>query len=241
MMRKRAFQLGMPAALATTLAAFFLACGSSEPRIHPTREEVLGDWSLVALSKEPLAQVKTTTEVITGHALFNQDGTYAGEFAWPEFPDRQPNKITGTFTLESGVLRVLPDGQDTLELTSELFLHGEYLVMKPMNGNSFWYYYKRIKGGQTPSSSFSGTTKYKEAEAVASCRRIRLGMTRAEVLEIMPEPVGRISYKKNRKEKEKLVFPSRADASTPPQLVIDRKTGRVEEVVCDANYRLTQK
>jgi len=86
-----------------------------------------------------------------------------------------------------------------------------------------------------------GTTKYKEAERVASCRQIRLGMTRDEVLKIMPEPVGRISYKKNRKEKEKLVFPSRADAATPPQLVIDGKTGRVEEVVCDENYRLIQK
>lgn len=86
-----------------------------------------------------------------------------------------------------------------------------------------------------------GTTKHKEAERVASCRQIRLGMTRDEVLKIMPEPVGRISYKKNRREKEKLVFPSRADAATPPQLVIDGKTGRVEEVVCDENYRLTQK
>jgi len=86
-----------------------------------------------------------------------------------------------------------------------------------------------------------GTSKYKEAEHVASCRQIRLGMTRDEVLKIMPEPVGRISYKKNRREKEKLVFPSRADAATPPQLVIDGKTGRVEEVVCDENYRLTQK
>jgi len=86
-----------------------------------------------------------------------------------------------------------------------------------------------------------GTTKYKEAERVASCRQIRLGMTRDEVLKIMPEPVGRISYKKNRREKEKLVFPSRPDAATPPQLVIDGKTGRVEEVVCDENYRLIQK
>ncbi|MGH7404445.1 MAG: hypothetical protein ACREJA_01005 [Candidatus Methylomirabilales bacterium] len=85
------------------------------------------------------------------------------------------------------------------------------------------------------------TTKYKEAEPVASCRQIRLGMTREEVLKIMPEPVGRVLYKKNRREKEKLLFPSRADASTPPQLVIDGKTGRVEEVVCDENYRLTQK
>jgi len=86
-----------------------------------------------------------------------------------------------------------------------------------------------------------GTTKYKEAEPVAGCRQIRLGMTRVEVLKIMPEPVGRISYKKNRREKEKLIFPSREDAATPPQLVIDGKTGRVEEVVCDENYRLTQK
>jgi len=86
-----------------------------------------------------------------------------------------------------------------------------------------------------------GTTKYKEAEPVANCRQIRLGMTRVEVLKIMPEPVGRISYKKNRREKEKLIFPSREDAATPPQLVIDGKTGRVEEVVCDENYRLTQK
>ena len=89
-----------------------------------------------------------------------------------------------------------------------------------------------------------GTTKYrkyKETKPVASCRQIRLGMTRDEALKIMPEPVGRISYKKNRREKEKLVFPSRADAATPPQLVIDGKTGRVEEVVCDENYRLTQK
>ena len=86
-----------------------------------------------------------------------------------------------------------------------------------------------------------GTTTYRKAEPVANCRQIRLGMTRDEVLKIMPEPVGRISYKKNRREKEKLVFPSRPDAATPPQLVIDGKTGRVEEVVCDENYRLTQK
>ena len=89
-----------------------------------------------------------------------------------------------------------------------------------------------------------GKTKYreyKEAEPVATCRQIRLGMTRDEVLKMMPEPVGRISYKKNRREKEKLVFPSRADAPTPPQLVIDGKTGRVEEVVCDENYHLIQK
>ena len=89
-----------------------------------------------------------------------------------------------------------------------------------------------------------GTIKYKEykkAEPVATCRQIRLGMTRDEVLKMMPEPVGRISYKKNRREKEKLVFPSRPDAATPPQLVIDGKTGRVEEVVCDENYRLIQK
>ena len=89
-----------------------------------------------------------------------------------------------------------------------------------------------------------GTTKYKEykeAKPVAGCRQIRLGMTRVEVLKIMPEPVGRISYKKNRKEKEKLIFPSREDAATPPQLVIDGNTGRVEEVVCDENYRLIQK
>jgi len=89
-----------------------------------------------------------------------------------------------------------------------------------------------------------GKTKYREhqeAKPVASCRQIRLGMTRDEVLKIMPEPVGRISYNKNRREKEKLVFPSRADAATPPQVVIDGKMGRVEEVVCDENYRLTQK
>ncbi|KRT69784.1 MAG: hypothetical protein XU15_C0008G0008 [candidate division NC10 bacterium CSP1-5] len=86
-----------------------------------------------------------------------------------------------------------------------------------------------------------GTTTYRKAEPVANCRQIRLGMTRVEVLKIMPEPVGRISYKKNRREKEKLIFPSREDAATPPQLVIDGKTGRVEEVVCDENYRLTQK
>jgi len=86
-----------------------------------------------------------------------------------------------------------------------------------------------------------GTIKHKKAEPVASCRQIRLGMTRDEVLKIMPEPVGRVSYKRHGKEKEKLVFPSRADAATPPQLVIDGKTGRVEEVVCDENYRLTQK
>jgi len=86
-----------------------------------------------------------------------------------------------------------------------------------------------------------GTIKHKKAEPGASCRQIRLGMTRDEVLKIMPEPVGRVSYKRHGKEKEKLVFPSRADAATPPQLVIDGKTGRVEEVVCDENYRLTQK
>jgi hypothetical protein len=89
-----------------------------------------------------------------------------------------------------------------------------------------------------------GTAKYKqyqEAKPVATCRQIRLGMTRDEVLKMMPEPVGRISYKKKRRDKEKLVFPAREDAATPPQLVIDGKTGRVEEVVCDENYHLIQK
>ena len=46
--------------------------------------------------------------------------------------------------------------------------------------------------------------------------------------------------KSHGKEKEKLFFPSRAAASTPPQSVIDQSTGQVEEVICDDNYRLSQ-
>lgn len=75
---------------------------------------------------------------------------------------------------------------------------------------------------------------------VDSCKQIRLGMTKDQVLKIMPEPVGIISYKRHGREKEKLLFPSRAAASTPPQSVIDQSTGQVEEVICDDNYRLSQ-
>lgn len=91
-----------------------------------------------------------------------------------------------------------------------------------------------------------GTTEHKEGRIVdstnlESCKRIRLGMTRDEVLKIMPEPVGIVSYTRNAREKEKLLFPSPATASTPPQFIIDGRTGQVEEVVCDENYRLTQR
>lgn len=81
-------------------------------------------------------------------------------------------------------------------------------------------------------------TEYKKTKSVDSCKQIRLGMTKEQVLKVMPEPVGTISYKRQGREKEKLLFPSRVAASTPPQTVIDRSTDRVEEVVCDDKYRL---
>jgi hypothetical protein len=90
-----------------------------------------------------------------------------------------------------------------------------------------------------------GTTEHKKgsiAESInlESCKQIRLGMTRDAVLKIMPEPVGIVSYTRNGRDKEKLLFPSPAAASTPPQFIIDGRTGQVEEVVCDENYRLSQ-
>ncbi|MEE9181370.1 MAG: hypothetical protein V3U33_02205 [candidate division NC10 bacterium] len=91
-----------------------------------------------------------------------------------------------------------------------------------------------------------GTTEHKKGTTVDritvdSCKQIRLGMTKDQVLKIMPEPVGIISYKSHGREREKLLFPSPAAASTPPQSVIDQSTGQVEEVICDDNYRLSQK
>ncbi len=81
-------------------------------------------------------------------------------------------------------------------------------------------------------------TQYKKSKSVDSCKQIRLGMTKEQVLKIMPEPVGTISYKRRGREKEKVLFPSRAAASIPPHTVIDRSTDRVEEVVCNDKYRL---
>ncbi len=80
-----------------------------------------------------------------------------------------------------------------------------------------------------------------KAQVVDSCKQIRLGMTRDEVLKIMPEPVGIVAYRKKGTEKEKLLFPSPAAASTPPQFIIDKRTERIEEIVCDDNYRLRKK
>jgi hypothetical protein len=90
-----------------------------------------------------------------------------------------------------------------------------------------------------------GTTEDTEGRNVdrihgETCKQIRLGMTRDEVLTMMPEPVGIVSYRRNGREKEKLLFPSPAAAATPPQFVIDGRTGQVEEVVCDENYRLSK-
>ena len=81
----------------------------------------------------------------------------------------------------------------------------------------------------------------KEEQTVDSCKQIRLGMTRDDVLKIMPEPVGIVSYTRNGREKEKLLFPSPATASIPPQFIIDGRTGQIEEIVCDDNYRLRKK
>lgn len=80
-----------------------------------------------------------------------------------------------------------------------------------------------------------------EAQIVDSCKQVRLGMTRAEALKIMPEPVGIVSYTRNRRAKEKLLFPSPATASIPPQFIIDGRTDSVEEIACDENYRLRKK
>lgn len=77
-----------------------------------------------------------------------------------------------------------------------------------------------------------------KAQIVDSCKQIRLGMAKAELLKMMPTPVGTITYKRQRRVKEKLLFPSRTDASIPPTVVIDQRTGHVEEVVCDDEYRL---
>lgn len=79
------------------------------------------------------------------------------------------------------------------------------------------------------------------AHIVDSCKQVRLGMAKEQVLEMMPEPVGIVSYTRNGREKEKLLFPSPAAASTPPQFIIDGRTGQIEEVVCDENHRLSKK
>lgn len=80
-----------------------------------------------------------------------------------------------------------------------------------------------------------------QAQTVDSCKQIRLGMAKEQVLKMMPKPVGTILYRRQRAVKEKLLFPSRAGTSTPPQVVLDQRTGHIEEVICDDSYRLSQK
>lgn len=80
--------------------------------------------------------------------------------------------------------------------------------------------------------------EFRKANLAEDCKQIRLGMTREQVVEIMGAPLTTASFQRDGKEKIMLIFPSKTLASTPPQCVIDQSTQKVEEVICDEDYRL---
>jgi len=79
--------------------------------------------------------------------------------------------------------------------------------------------------------------EHEGSRLIAVCKQLQIGMSKAEVLQIMQAPASQVPFEKDGRKKEKLIFASRAAASVPPHCIIDQGTQQVEEIVCDDNYR----
>jgi len=75
---------------------------------------------------------------------------------------------------------------------------------------------------------------------IEQCKKLKIGMTYAMVIEIMGRPIQTIEYRDEGRIKEVFVYPSPAAASTFTQCVLDKEADRVEEIICGENYWLTK-
>ena len=56
------------------------------------------------------------------------------------------------------------------------------------------------------------------------------------MIDIMGEPTKRIEFEKDGKIKERVYYPSPGLASEMTQCLIDKETGKIEEIICGENY-----
>lgn len=80
----------------------------------------------------------------------------------------------------------------------------------------------------------------KAQELLQNCRKLEIGMTRAQVEAIMGRPSSIKQREFRGRSEEMLLYPSPRLASEQTLCVIDKETGLVVEVRCGESYLLTQ-
>ena len=102
------------------------------------RSQVVGTWTLVASSFEPMDTV-VANDLFSGWVTFNDDMTY--EMDMQEKGGRSPTHRTGTYSLEGASLLTVTGAKVT---TSRIMFQGNYLVTvtrQKTNKQDFYIYY----------------------------------------------------------------------------------------------------
>ena len=81
------------------------------------------------------------------------------------------------------------------------------------------------------------------SELVTKCKRIKLGDTEEQVLKELgpPPPRGRHKFEFEGRQLYSLNYPAPSLESTPPNVLIDAKSGSVVSVTCNDEYKLREK
>lgn len=80
------------------------------------------------------------------------------------------------------------------------------------------------------------------SELVTKCKRIKLGDTEGQVLkELGPPPRERHKFEFEGRQFYSLNYPAPSLESTPPNVLIDTKSGSVVSVTCNDEYKLREK
>ena len=83
-------------------------------------------------------------------------------------------------------------------------------------------------------------TNYKVIED--KVKKVKIGMNKQEVVELTGDPEFKRSVVKDSLiVEERWYFKSSMFKSTPPEIIFDRNTGLVIEVLCGENYRIYKK
>ena len=86
----------------------------------------------------------------------------------------------------------------------------------------------------------SNTEELKASDLIEKCKSLKIGTSYVKLVDIMGEPINKVQFTKDDKEKEIIYFVSPPLASTPTQCIIDKETSLVEEIICGESYKKTK-
>ncbi len=119
------------------LALVFLGCASE--RIE--RRRLIGSWTLVATSKEPLRE-PIASGIIRGFWTFRSNGTFESQLDWTAQRTTEPSHFSGTYVVHNGFLICRVGHQ---EIKSRIWFQDAFLVTSPVATNSLMFYWQRNK------------------------------------------------------------------------------------------------